>query len=56
MELLHDPPLGSYKNKFSVMSNPPEVGPEGLMLMPQGPGLGIEINPELVISDQTTAT
>ncbi|MBN4059338.1 mandelate racemase/muconate lactonizing enzyme family protein [Dehalococcoides mccartyi] len=51
MELLHDPPIGDYKNKFSIMANAPEIDSEGFMQMPQGSGLGVEIDPELIIND-----
>lgn len=51
MELLHDPPIGDYKNKFSIISDAPEIDSEGYMPMPQGPGLGIEIDPDLIIND-----
>lgn len=51
MELLHDPPIGHYKNKFSIMSNAPEVDSDGFMPMPQGPGLGVDIDPDLIITD-----
>ncbi|MDA1279774.1 MAG: mandelate racemase/muconate lactonizing enzyme family protein [Chloroflexi bacterium] len=51
MELLNDPPIGSYKHKFSIMANAPEVDSEGFMALPQGPGLGIEIDPDLIIND-----
>ena len=51
MELLHDPPIGNYKNKFSIMANAPEIDSEGFMPVPQGPGLGVEIDPDLIVSD-----
>ena len=51
MELLHDPPIGHYKNKFSIMANPPEVDSEGFMPLPTAPGIGIEIDPDLIIND-----
>ncbi|MDA0597046.1 MAG: mandelate racemase/muconate lactonizing enzyme family protein [Chloroflexi bacterium] len=51
MELLHDPPIGHYKNKFSIMANAPEVDSEGFMPLPTGPGIGIEIDPDLIIND-----
>lgn len=43
IELLHDPPIGSYKHRFSIMENAPVVGADGFMPLPQGPGLGVEI-------------
>jgi len=51
MELLHDPPIGHYKNKFSIMANAPEVDSEGFIPLPTGPGIGIEIDPDLIIND-----
>ena len=51
MELLHDPPIGHYKNKFSIMANAPEVDSGGFMPLPTGPGIGIEIDPDLIIND-----
>ena len=51
MELLHDPPIGHYKNKFSIMTNAPEIDSEGFMPLPRGPGLGVEIDPDLIIND-----
>ena len=51
MELLHDPPVGHYRNKFSIMSNAPEVDSDGFMSLPQGPGLGIEIDPDLIMKN-----
>ncbi|MDG0865814.1 hypothetical protein GKN94_07310 [Candidatus Lucifugimonas marina] len=51
MELLHDPPIGHYKNKFSIFANAPEVDSEGFMPLPTGPGIGLEIDPDLIIKD-----
>jgi L-alanine-DL-glutamate epimerase-like enolase superfamily enzyme len=49
LELLHDPPIGDYSCGFSILKEPPVVDQEGFMAVPQGPGLGIEINPDLII-------
>ena len=46
-ELLHDPPIADYRHRFSIMKNPPLVGSDGFIPMPQGPGLGVEIDPAL---------
>ncbi|MEP7366482.1 MAG: mandelate racemase/muconate lactonizing enzyme family protein [Acidobacteriota bacterium] len=46
-ELLHDPPIADYRHRFSIMKNPPLVGRDGFIPMPQGPGLGVEIDPAL---------
>ena len=48
IELLHDPPVGSYRHGFSVLEDPPLVDQEGFLHVPQGPGLGVAINRELV--------
>jgi L-alanine-DL-glutamate epimerase-like enolase superfamily enzyme len=50
MELLHDPPIGDYRHKFSIFANPPEVS-DGTMSVPKGSGLGVEINPDMIESD-----
>lgn len=47
LELLHDPPIGDYRHKFSIFKNPPEVV-DGEMPVPTGPGLGVEIDPDLI--------
>ncbi len=48
IEILHDPPVAAYTNGFSIMENPPLVDKEGYLNLPQGPGLGVSINKELV--------
>src|ERR1700677_659461 len=48
IEILHDPPVAAYTNGFSVMENPPLVDKEGYLNLPQGPGLGVEINKDLI--------
>lgn len=48
LEVLHDPPIGDYRHKFSIMSNHPVVESDGLISMPQGPGLGVEIDRDLI--------
>ncbi len=50
IELLHEPPIGDYRHKFSIMANPPEVDENGYIHLPQRPGLGVDIDPDLVIS------
>lgn len=47
MELLHDPPIGDYRHKFSIFADPPEVV-DGVIPVPNGPGLGVEIDPDLI--------
>ena len=48
IEILHDPPVAAYTNGFSIMENPPLVDKEGYLNLPQGPGLGVEINKALI--------
>jgi L-alanine-DL-glutamate epimerase-like enolase superfamily enzyme len=48
LELLHEPPIGSYEHRFGIFRDPPTVDATGHMSVPQGPGLGVEIDPELV--------
>ena len=47
LELLHDPPIGDYKHAFSIMKDYPVVE-NGLIPVPQGPGLGVEIDSDLI--------
>ncbi len=48
-ELLHDPPIGSYEHRFAMFRNPPKLGEDGTFALPQGPGLGVEIDPGLIM-------
>jgi L-alanine-DL-glutamate epimerase-like enolase superfamily enzyme len=50
IEILHDPPVAAYTNGFAIMQNPPQVDKEGYLNLPQGPGLGVEINKDLIIA------
>ena len=47
LELLNDPPIGSYKHKFEIFENPPEVH-DGWIDLPSSPGLGVEIDSRFV--------
>ena len=51
LELLHDPPIGDYRYGFSILENPPVVDAEGFVAVPQGPGLGVDINRDLIIHE-----
>jgi D-galactarolactone cycloisomerase len=51
LELIHDPPVGDYRHGFSILQEPPVVDEEGYVSVPQRPGLGVEINPDLVLSE-----
>ena len=48
LEMLHDPPLGDYRNGFAVFQEPPVVGADGYLAVPQGPGLGVELRRDLI--------
>ena len=48
-ELLHDPPIGSFEHRFAIFRNPPKLGNDGAFALPQGPGLGVEIDPALMV-------
>jgi L-alanine-DL-glutamate epimerase-like enolase superfamily enzyme len=50
IEILHDPPVAAYTNGFAILENPPLVDKEGYLNLPQGPGLGVAINRELIVS------
>ena len=45
LELLNDPPIAHYSHHFATFENAPVVK-DGWMDVPEGPGLGIEINPD----------
>jgi L-alanine-DL-glutamate epimerase-like enolase superfamily enzyme len=48
LELLHDPPVGDYRHRLAILREPPVVDKAGFVHLPQGPGLGVEINPDLI--------
>jgi D-galactarolactone cycloisomerase len=50
LELLHEPPIGSYRHRLAIFQDPPTVDATGHMSVPQAPGLGVEIDPDLVSS------
>jgi D-galactarolactone cycloisomerase len=50
IEILHDPPIAAYTNGFAIMENPPLVDKEGYLNLPQGPGLGVEIDKDLIVA------
>ena len=49
LELLHDPPVADYRHRFSIMEAPPLVRDDGLIPVPERPGLGVEIDRELIV-------
>ena len=51
LETLHDPPIGAYQHGFSILQEPLVIDGEGFIAVPQGPGLGVEINPDLIIEE-----
>ena len=48
LELLHDPPIGSYQHRLAVFREAPTIDADGYIAVPHGPGLGVEIDPDLV--------
>jgi D-galactarolactone cycloisomerase len=50
IEILHDPPIASYTNGFAIMEDPPLIDKQGNLNLPQGPGLGVAINKDLIAS------
>lgn len=51
LELLHDPPIGEYGHGFAMLQDPPRVDAEGYVAVPQGPGLGVEIDRDLILAE-----
>ena len=51
LELVNDPPVAAYGNFLSILSDPPTVDSEGYMALPQKPGLGVEMNQDLIIDE-----
>jgi|TARA_B110000495_G_scaffold202863_1_gene224310 D-galactarolactone cycloisomerase len=47
-EILHDPPLSSYKNKFYIFNESLEVK-DGIINVPKKPGLGVSIKEDIII-------
>jgi L-alanine-DL-glutamate epimerase-like enolase superfamily enzyme len=54
LELLHDPPIGTYQSGFSILQEPPVVDAEGFVAVPRGPGLGVEINRDLIVAESAS--
>lgn len=44
IEVLHDPPVGHYRYGFSILEDPLVVEADGCIPLPQGPGLGVELD------------
>jgi L-alanine-DL-glutamate epimerase-like enolase superfamily enzyme len=51
IELLHDPPVCDYRDRFAIFEEPPLLDREGYLALPQKPGLGVEIKPDLILKD-----
>jgi D-galactarolactone cycloisomerase len=51
VELLHEPPIGSYRHRLAIFRDPPRVDATGHMPLPEGPGLGVEIDPDLIAGE-----
>jgi D-galactarolactone cycloisomerase len=49
IEVLHDPPIGAYTHNFDIFTNQPLLDSEGFLKLPQEPGLGVDIDPDLII-------
>lgn len=54
LEVLHDPPIGDYIYGFSILQDPPTVDADGCIAVPTKPGLGVELDRDLV-ADVLTA-
>lgn len=48
LEIVHEPPVGDYRHFLSVLKNPPQVDRDGLVRIPDRPGLGVDINEALL--------
>jgi len=48
LEVVHDPPVGDYRHFLSIFTDPPLVDDNGLITLPDGPGLGVSINKDLI--------
>jgi len=48
-ELQHEEPVGDYKNGFFIMEDPPLVGGDGYLQLPDKPGLGVSIKQDLIL-------
>jgi len=48
MELIHEPPKGPYSAFMDIFTEPPLMK-DGFITVPDGPGLGVTIKPDLII-------
>lgn len=49
LELMYDPPVGHYQYFLDILTEPPQVDADGFTRVPEGPGLGVEINPDYLL-------
>jgi len=49
LEVVHDPPIGDYRHFLSIFTDPPLVDDNGLISVPDAPGLGVSIDRDLII-------
>jgi D-galactarolactone cycloisomerase len=50
IELLHDPPVCDYRDRFAIFQEPPALDKDGCLPVPQQPGLGVEIRKDLIVN------
>ena len=48
IELVHEPPVAPFDSQLAIFTNPP-VMKDGVITVPDGPGLGVTINPDLIL-------
>jgi D-galactarolactone cycloisomerase len=48
VEFIHEPPVGDIFAGWSVFENAPVLEKDGYMKVPQGPGLGVTLRPDLI--------
>jgi D-galactarolactone cycloisomerase len=49
LEIYHDLPMREYSHGFAIFDNPPVLDKAGYFNLPQGPGLGVSINKDLIL-------
>jgi L-alanine-DL-glutamate epimerase-like enolase superfamily enzyme len=47
-ELQTNPPFGDFRKVWSVLTHVPQIEKDGYMTVPQEPGLGVTIQPDLI--------
>jgi len=50
VELQHEEPTGDYRNGSAIMEDPPLVDKNGVITLPDKPGLGVSIKKDLIIN------